>query len=204
MSIKAILFDADGVIQTPRSGHLDAWREVLGPSSRFEEFLGELFAAERPALIGESSFVTELQALLTRWQCPGTLADALRAWTAIEVESGIRELVATLRRRGVACHLATNQEPYRAEHMSRVLGYREMFDREFYSCRLGVMKPHASYFLAILKVVGAQPSDVLFLDDHQANVDSARATGLNAARIDPAPGEGCLTDVFRGFGLSTA
>jgi len=37
-------------------------------------------------------------------------------------------------------------------------GYKEVFDAEFYSCRLGVAKPDAAYFLAILNDIQTRRS----------------------------------------------
>ena len=63
--------------------------------------------------------------------------------------------------------------------MSGQLGYRGLFDQEFYSCRMGVAKPATAFFLLIVDELGLSPTNVLFLDDHEANVHSAHEAGLN-------------------------
>src|SRR5580700_8965977 len=112
MLIEAVLFDADGVIQRPSSERRHKWEEVLGSTENVDEFLGDIFAAELTAVEGQSDFMEALSKVLSRWECQGTLRDALDAWTMIEVEVKMADTVRALRRMGIACYLATNQEPY--------------------------------------------------------------------------------------------
>jgi len=212
MSIDAILFDADGVIQKPSKERRRAWRDLLGSDRNLDKFLADIFEAEPPALEGQSNFIEALSDILSRWKCRGTLTDALAAWTMIEVDAEIAGTIRTLRRSGVRCYLATNQESHRACYMSSTLGYRDLFDEQFYSCRLGVMKPAVAYFYAILKELDVRPRNVLFLDDHLANIDSARETGLHATefRLEAGPDQlmrslgefGILCNREHGFPLS--
>lgn len=202
MSVDVILFDADGVIQRPFAGRRDTWRGLLGPERDLDPFLAAVFEAERPALEGRTDFVLSLSSLLAAWGCRGTLDDGLAAWTMIEVDPEIVEIVRRLRRAGVRCHLATNQESHRARYMSETLGYSTLFDREFYSCRMGVMKPAVAYFQGILDQLDIPANRILFLDDRQANVDSARQAGLHAATftLDAGPSE--LMRTLNAFGVS--
>jgi len=136
--IEAVLLDADGVIQRRPNG----WRADLAMAMGFEGdsdgFLAELFAEEIPMLVCGTGISDALAGLLKRWSCTVTIAEALEVWTRIVVEPGIAEIVEDLRSRSIHCFLASNQEAFIAEYMSRSLGYGEMFDREFYSCHLGL------------------------------------------------------------------
>ncbi|MGQ4806875.1 hypothetical protein NKDENANG_00212 [Candidatus Entotheonellaceae bacterium PAL068K] len=95
----------------------------------------------------------------------------------IKVDSEITDTIRTLRRSDVGCHLATDQERHKARCMSEVLGYSNLFDKEFYSCHIGLMKPDDAYFRTILNNIKLPPNQVLFVDDLQVNVDSAREGG---------------------------
>lgn len=119
----------------------------------------------------------------------------------IEPDAGMLGAVADLRQRGLGCYLATNQEPCRAAHMSSCLGYRELFDREFYSCRLGIAKPASGYFGAILDALGLPAEAVLFLDDHNINVASAREAGLQAEEFPVDGGPTRLAHMLAAFGV---
>jgi putative hydrolase of the HAD superfamily len=113
---------------------------------------------------------------------------------------GAFELVARLRASGVTCGLATNQDLDRALFMDEELGYGGRFDHSFYSCRLGVKKPSPEYFRHALSTVKLAPSAVLFLDDHQVNVEAAQLVGINAELITPTTD---LQSVIRNYGLLT-
>jgi putative hydrolase of the HAD superfamily len=201
MHIDAILFDADVVIQRPSETWRKTWEGILGSTRNLDEFLADVFAAEVPSLEGQSNFPEALSNVLAEWECHGTLQDALDAWTMIEVDPRITDSVRTLRRIGKACYLVTDQEPYRARYMSETLGYRDLFDREFYSCQTGVMKPAAGCFRNILNEIKVQPSQVLFLDDHQINVESAQEVGLHAAVFTVEAGIDELHRILGEFGI---
>ncbi len=54
------------------------------------------------------------------------------------------------------------------------------FDSQTFSCDLGVCKPAPEIYRACLEKLGAQPAEVLFLDDRAPNVRAAEALGLHA------------------------
>ena len=88
--------------------------------------------------------------------------------------------------------------------MSEAFGYKDVFDAEFYSCRLGVAKPDAAYFLAILNDLQVRPDRALFIDDRQENVHAARGVGLHAIEFSLDTGLGALNHILMTFGLPQA
>jgi putative hydrolase of the HAD superfamily len=201
MEIEAILFDADGVLQRPGARRRERWAEALGPDRDVQEFQRELFSAEAPALVGRGSIAASMASILSRWQCRITVDEALGIWTMIEPDRRIIDAVQELARRGIPCHLASNQEPHRAAYMSGALGYATLFTREFYSCRLGVMKPDPAYFRAILAEIDVPAERVLFIDDNEPNVDAARSVGLHAAVFTIDAGVDGLHRLLEEFGV---
>jgi putative hydrolase of the HAD superfamily len=186
--LRAILFDADGVIQRPAADFRSACGELLGSSDEpLEAFMRELFAVEKPALTGKRDFVEDLMEVLGRHGAAHRLNDTLAVWTAIEVDVAIASAIAALRAQGLRCCLATNQQSYRGRYMSETLGYAQLFDREFYSHALGVAKPDAAYFHAVAEQLALPPGEILFIDDHESNVSAARAAGLLAAVFPGSP-----------------
>ena len=145
--------------------------------------MAEFFTVEAPALIGQIDFAEALVPLLAKWKSKNGVPAILEHWHAIDVDRPILELIAELRRSGVYCALASNQEAHRAGHMSAQLAYRDLFDREFYSCHLGHTKPSAAYFTEIIRLAGLDPTSTLFIDDRAENVEGARHAGLHAAQF---------------------
>jgi putative hydrolase of the HAD superfamily len=188
MPIEAILFDADGVIQRPTADRRTQWIALLGgPDEAVGKFKCDIFAVERPCHDGDGDFLSALREVLVQWNCTGSLDDALRAWTAIAVDSDLVDLITSIRASGMPCHLATNQEPYRARHMTEKLNYRAVFDRLFFSCELGCSKPDPRYFRTILDALNLPPDTVLFIDDMEPNIAAARAIGIHAELFRAGP-----------------
>lgn len=181
--IEAVLFDADGVIQTASRKRRNKLRTLLPPGADAEGFWDELFEVERPALTGSGSLQENLEALLQRWCSRAHPAEVLEMLNMVEVHKGILGAITLLRESGIKCYLASNQQIHRARHMSVRLGYRNIFDAEFYSCYLGYAKPSREYFLHVLDGVSLEPKKVLFLDDNDENINGAREAGLNASRF---------------------
>lgn len=53
------------------------------------------------------------------------------------------------------------------------------------SFQLGLVKPEPASYAAVESAMGMSGSQLLFFDDSQQNVDSARASGWHAERVDP-------------------
>ena len=184
-TIRAILLDADGVIQHATDDLDTRVEATLGfRPEPFEDFIRDVFTAERPSLTGAQDVVEALEPVLERGGAPGKAAELVRGWwCSIDVDARILSLVAELRAAGHLCALATNQQEHRAAHMSRVLGYDGCFDHSFYSCRVGHAKPDARYFEVIAETLQLPPQQLLFLDDHERNVEGAQGVGLHAERF---------------------
>jgi putative hydrolase of the HAD superfamily len=178
---RAVLWDADGVLQDLPAGWEASMRPAVGHLvDDVEGFLAAAFAAERPALTGNGRWLEILPRLLEEWGIPEAYDAALGVWLTIEPVSEAHDLVRAVRGTGVRCYLATNQDEHRGRYMHETFGYGELLDGAFYSYAMGVAKPDPAYFTAILDEVALPAGDVLFLDDNAANVAAAREVGLRA------------------------
>ncbi|MFD7157436.1 HAD family hydrolase [Kribbella sp. NPDC059898] len=195
MTSRAVLFDADGVIQRPT---FDWWARLgaLVPTDK-EAFVRDLMAAERPALVGKIDFREALGDVLRRWKSTASVAEAIEPWRWFEAEPEVVELIQKLRAAGIECHLATNQQAYRRRIMQDERGYGAWFDRTFYSCDLGLAKPDPAYFREILRVIDLPASEVLFIDDNAANIEGALSVGLRAELYDLSAGVPALVELLR-------
>lgn len=186
MRITTVLFDADGVVQS--AGRLaDHFAQRYGWSpARTVDFFREIFdeqpSGREAVLAGAVDILPAVRDALPRWgitePAESFVVDWLREGTV--PDPAAFDLVAALRRAGVVCGLATNQDPLRARYMERDLGYRELFDHRFYSAELGCAKPDPAFFEAALATLATPAEQVLFIDDHEPNVLAARGCGLHA------------------------
>jgi putative hydrolase of the HAD superfamily len=200
-TIRAVLLDADGVVQLPGSAWSGSLGLLCGDPSRADEFRTDVFAAERPCLTGAADFEAALAQVLRKFQSSVSVEVALRAWTDIEPAADILDLVRSLRSSGVSVSLATNQQAHRANFMTNSLGYRTHFDHLLYSCELGFSKPSVEYFSSALAKIAKEPSEVLFIDDHEANVSAARSCGLQGEVFHLSEGVGRIREILKRYGL---
>jgi putative hydrolase of the HAD superfamily len=163
-----------------------------------------VFDAERPCLTGAADFESALAQVLRKWQSTISVEVALRAWTDIEPATDILDLVHSLRSSGICVSLATNQQAHRANFMTNSLGYRAYFDHLLYSCVLGFSKPSVEYFASTLAKIAKEPSEVLFIDDHEANVSAARSCGLQGEVFHLSAGVGRIHEILKGYGLDVS
>jgi putative hydrolase of the HAD superfamily len=176
---RAALLDADGVMQT----NPDGWQDDLAamvPEGRGEEFVADMFASERPAMAGDRAFQTVVREVAARWGLTDRLGELLAHWWRIEVVPGTVSVVRDLRAQGLRCFLATYQHDHRAAYMRGTLGYDDLFDGQFYSCELGVMKPDPHFFTKVLAAVDLPAEAVLLVDDNEEYVEAAGRLGLQA------------------------
>ncbi len=82
------------------------------------------------------------------------------------------------------------------EHLPEVA---RRLDAAFLSGALGVVKPEPEAFAAALELLGVAAAAVLFVDDSAANVEGARAAGLDAVLFT---GPGALRAALAERGLS--
>jgi putative hydrolase of the HAD superfamily len=197
--LSSVLFDADGVIQRP-SQDWSARLTSLFPSDS-EAFIAELMAAEKPSLVGKGDFRDAVAEVLHRSNSPSSLDEALEPWHWFAAEPAVISLIGSLRAADIRCHLATNQQGYRRAIMQDERGYGAWFDQTFYSCDLGLAKPDPAYFRAILAALQMPASEVLFIDDNEANVAGALSVGLRAEVYDLSAGIPALVELLRRYGL---
>jgi len=203
--VKGLLFDADGVIQQPARGFLEAFTRLLPPGSQEpDRFVTELLASEKPSMTGQRDFLDDLVPVLERWGVSAHLDEVLQIWTRIDVDPEMLSAIGRLRSAGVRCFLATNQQARRGGHMATTLGYDQVFERCFYSHCLGVAKPDPRYFAAIAEEIRLAPVDLLFVDDRTQNVAGAREAGLNAAVFSAKFGSGTavLVEILAQYGVT--
>jgi putative hydrolase of the HAD superfamily len=199
--IDTVLFDADGVIQRPTIDWRSTLETFIRPDQSADEFVLDLMTAERPSIRGIGDFRDAVAEVLTRWESPRSVEDAIQPWHWFEADPVVVELIQQLRKAGIGCHLATNQHAYRRAIMQDERHYGDLFDQTFYSCDLGVAKPDPAYFHAILDSVGKPGSSVLFIDDLEVNVKGAVTAGLNAELYDLADGTDTLRKLLTRYGL---
>lgn len=198
--IRAVLVDADGVLQVNPPGWLESL-QALVPEGSGEKFSKHLFEAEQAALTGDRSFRDVVAEVLDHWGAADRADDLVEHYHRIEVVSDTAEVVRDLRAAGVPVHLATNQHDLRTAYMREALGYAELVDSTFSSCEVGVTKHDPAFFRRVVDRLGLEPGDVLLVDDKDHFVDTARDAGLAGVVWTVDDGPAALRSRLREHGL---
>lgn len=176
--IRHILFDADGVcIQAERfSRLLERERRVSSKVTR--TFFSTIF---QDCLIGKGDLKQVLPPYLTEWGINCTVDEFLDYWFSSENKPNkeLLDHVQALRKEGIKCSLATNQEKYRTEYIWNKMKFSNFFDSLFSSAYIGYTKPNKEYFENIYKAIGSpSKEEVLLVDNTPGNIKAAEQFGF--------------------------
>ena len=116
MTIKAILFDADGVIILPNRFAVYLEHELHLTRIATQDFFSGAFSE---CLVGRADLKQTITPFLQRWGWTASVDKFLERWFDEEnvVDQRMIQVIAELRHQGFVCGLATNQEKYRLEYI---------------------------------------------------------------------------------------
>lgn len=177
--IRAVLFDMGGVLV--ELGPLDQLLGVAMPAEEFwPRWLGSpaVRAYERGAC-DTATFARDLAAELDLPLSVDELTERIGRFPR-GLYPGAAELVRQVSAHGVATGVLSNTNALHWDHQTDGEILRRLFDHEFLSYRLGLVKPDRELFEAVVAALGLAPAEILFLDDNDLNVAGARAAGLAA------------------------
>jgi len=199
--IKAIVFDIGGVlIGLDMDRCIRAFRELLG----FERITELLDPCHQKGIIGDLEggklSPEHFRELVLAESRPGTLPEdvdrALGQMLKPRMDPRTVEVVRALGTR-YPLYLLSNNNPISMKVCNRILKENGLdpertFKEAFVSSDLKLLKPSAEFYLTVVRRIGLPARDILFIDDSQANVDGARAVGLEARLYVPGTDLGVL------------
>jgi 2-haloacid dehalogenase len=201
--ISAVVFDLGGVLIDWDPRYL--YRTLFDDEAAMEEFLATITTPEwnraqdagRPWAEAVEELAEQhpdrrdlIEAYWRRW--PETLGDAIAPTVAVLDE---------LRTTGVRLYALSNWSGETFPAARPRYPFLGWFDGIVISGDERLIKPDARIFRVLLDRYGLTADEVVFIDDHQANVDAAAELGMHAARfVDPAT----LRSDLRRFGLPVA
>ena len=182
MTIRAVLFDMDGVIR-----HWDDVAERAGVAaaglpdgavSRIAYTIPE-FAATQVGTVTAKEWAAAVARALVAEHGPGADVAAEHYFAyAGRLDAEMVALVAAVREH-VTVALLSNATDQLREHLAHH-ALLEAFDVVFCSAEIGVAKPDLAIFTHAATVLGVAPEECFFTDDRVENVAGARAAGMHA------------------------
>lgn len=179
-TIKAILFDADGVfISHTNKMFSERIAEELNISiDLVQPFFDDHFES---VLTGKEDLATAITPFAKSWGWKGSVTELIEFWFNGErtVDEDLMVYIRKLHENGVTCCVATNNEINRAQFIFEVSGFSEFSDKLYSSSELGATKPNQVFFEKVWKDLGKIPKDqILFWDDSPENVAGGKAFGF--------------------------
>ncbi len=183
MAVRCVLFDVTGVLIDS-----DLFSVQYAKSSDVEHSTIKAFF-EGPYLeciTGKRDLKEELAKWLSAWKWSGSVDSFLNYWFTSEqhINMDVMNTVAALKKQGILCCIATNQEKYRQEYINKTLGFEKMFMHIFCSCDIGYKKPQQEFYQYVIKQLdqkyGIRTNEILFFDDTEDNVAAAIHEGIQA------------------------
>ncbi len=172
-----ILFDVDGVLI-----HSETWskeyaqRTGIDPNHMKHFFTGVF----QDCVIGKADLKEVITPFLKEWKWEKSPEAFLQAWFDFEnkPDTKLLSLIQEIRGWGIKCQLATNNEKYRLGYLRDEMNFWNLFDSIFSSTEIWYKKPHEAFYTYIIDSLETDASDILYFDDSEENIESARKLGI--------------------------
>ncbi|MCX7338615.1 MAG: HAD-IA family hydrolase [Alphaproteobacteria bacterium] len=192
---KIIIFDVDGVLLTVTDARgrylwsLDAKEKLGFRTQHFQKIFnvdwedcvttGKIDTKDYLARVFHDPVFDDIQIspndFIDYW-----LRDSNNGSTTYKINQPLVRFIETLE---IPVGIGTNQDPYRTQWIKSLIGHQP-FDFIFSSSSIGANKPDALFFHHIQKVLNVPASEILLVDDTQANIDGAKQQGWEAFFYD--------------------
>lgn len=183
--LKGFIFDFGGVLmRTADPVSRRAWETKLGlPPGGLERAVhgsGLWIKAQRGEISPDAYWRGVAQHLgIAEADIPGLRADYFRD---DRLDNELVALIRSLRAAGYRLGLLSNDVAPLEDKLRRELEIYDLFDAVIISAQIRVMKPDPRAYRAMLRAMDVSATESVLIDDNQANIDGARALGMNAIR----------------------
>lgn len=175
--IKALIFDLNGVfICSPKlSERLEADFNVP-----MDEFLVALKLnmdkVRKPGVVDIGLW----QPYFDKWGLDFTEKEFYDYWFSGEKENKeLVEIAMRLKAKGIKIFILSNNFQRRAEYYAKTFPFiNEVFDKVYYSWQTGLVKPSPEALEKILVENNLQPSECLYFDDSEKNIEAGESVGI--------------------------
>jgi putative hydrolase of the HAD superfamily len=180
--MKAIIFDADGmVIEGERFS--DRYQREFNISN--EEMMSFFKGAYGDCALGKADLKEAVKPFLKKWKWEKSVEEFLDYWFFdYRINKEMIEEIERLKKLGVKCCLATNQEKHRLEYLKEEMGLGEVFDKIYSSSEIGYKKPSREFFQFVLedlkKEINIELKEIIFWDNEEKNVLSGSEFGFES------------------------
>lgn len=182
---KVILFDVDGVlIRLPNyfSQELDK-RGYKGAEKSLTSFFKG--SDNQQCVEGKASFEKKIVPYLEKFAWKETAEEYFQKQFQFEkryLDQNIILQIKQFHTQGIKCYLCTDNSKLRSEFLLNEMNLKDIFDDYFISCFIGYRKCHNEFWSYLINKLRKEisPSEIVFFDDAQNNIDVALKFGIKA------------------------
>jgi len=187
LALRAVVFDYGMVLTGPPDpvAHAALLRITGLPLARFES----LYWADRRALdLGSLTGIAFWQKFIrdAALDLPPGAVEELNRWDARLWTTQNPAMLAwqlELKQRGLLTAILSNMGDNVLASVEREFDWIHRFDVLVWSSQVRMAKPDPAIYRHLLKELGIQPWETLFLDDKLVNIESARALGIKTIQF---------------------
>lgn len=191
MSLKAFIFDLDGVITNTAKYHYLAWKrladelgmkfteqdnEILKGVSRIRSFeiILELNGAENRFSADEKERLANLKNEYYK--------EYVEKVTRADILPGVKELIDKARKNNIKCAVASISK--NAPRILELLGISDCFDYIADAAAVKHPKPDPEIFLCCASALGCLPEECIGFEDAQAGIEAIHSAGMPSVGIN--------------------
>ena len=191
MSLKALIFDLDGVLTDTAKYHYLAWK-------RLADELGYYFDEDINELLKGLSRINSFEIMLEKNNATDkytpeekeTLAnkkneyykEMIEQLTPDDILEGILPFMTEARSNGIKCAVASISK--NAPRVLELLKIAHLFDYIADAALVKQPKPHPEIFLTCAKALGFETSECIGIEDAQAGIESIHGAGMLSVGIN--------------------
>ena len=187
--IKAIIFDADGVVIRPTTLFS---QQLIEAHHCNQDAVKNFFETDfMQCILGKANLKETLKQHISKFGWQGSVDSLLKEWFTSEDKPNqpLIKAIKELKRKSIGCYLATNQEKYRAQYLADEMKMLHLFDYIFFSYEMKLKKPQPKFWQyvwdSLSYMEGLNHKDeVMFWDDKEKNVLAAKRFGFDAYQFE--------------------
>ncbi len=191
MSLKALIFDLDGVLTDTAKYHYLAWKKLANE-------LGFYFDEEINELLKGVSRINSFEIILQKNNATDKFSpeekenlankkneyykEMIEQLTPNDILDGILPFITEARNSGVKCAVASISK--NAQRVLELLKISDMFDYIADAALVKKPKPDPEIFLTCAKALGFKPNECIGIEDAQAGIESIHGAGMLSVGIN--------------------
>ena len=193
MSIKAVIFDLDGVIVTTDDCHYEAWKRMADEEGIYfdREINERLRGVSRMASLDivlerASKSYTEEEKVEMATRKNGYYVELIHQLTPEAILPGVLDNLTALKEAGV--RIAIGSSSKNTPIILKQIGLDTTFDAVSDGNNISKSKPDPEVFLKAADMLGIPYADCMIVEDADAGIKAGKAAGMKTVAVNNAKG----------------